>query len=320
MTKVVHVAVAILQNKQGEFLLASRPSDKGWAGWWEFPGGKLETDELPADALSRELQEELAIKPTQLQPWLQRRFDYPQTHDAAAKTVLLHFFFVTEWQGYIEAKEGQTLSWQTPGDVTVSPILPANVPILKALALPDIYAISHIEEMGERQFLAVFKHVLDSGIKLVQLREKHLDKQTLLRLAKKVVAIAQPYQAKVMVNQHIDIAKAAGAHGVHLPSLELMQLRYKPQGLLVSASCHNALELAHAEQLELDFVTLSPITQTKSHPQGQTIGWSAFTEWAATVNIPVYALGGMRPKNLPSALLHGARGIAMQRALWEATP
>jgi 8-oxo-dGTP diphosphatase len=134
MTKIVQVAVAILQKQNGEFLLASRPNGKGWAGWWEFPGGKIEAGETPENALARELQEELGVTPTRIQSWIQRRYDYPATHDAEAKTVLLHFYFVYEWQGELAPLEGQSLAWQSPNNITVSPVLPANAPIMQALA------------------------------------------------------------------------------------------------------------------------------------------------------------------------------------------
>jgi 8-oxo-dGTP diphosphatase len=138
MNKVTQVAVGILKRKKAdgeyEFLLASRPEGKGWAGWWEFPGGKIEIGETAEHALSRELGEELGIKPTVTQPWIIRTYDYPATHDALAKTVKLHFYFVIAWIGEIRPKEGQTLSWQNPQNITVSPILPANAPIMKALA------------------------------------------------------------------------------------------------------------------------------------------------------------------------------------------
>jgi 8-oxo-dGTP diphosphatase len=138
MTKVVQVAVAIIQQANGEYLLASRPNGKGWAGWWEFPGGKIESNETVEAALTRELQEELGITPTRVQAWIKRRYDYPATHDAAARTVLLHFYFVWAWKGEPQALEGQTLAWQHPLHLTVSPILPANAPIIEALAAKHV--------------------------------------------------------------------------------------------------------------------------------------------------------------------------------------
>jgi len=107
MSKVIRVAVAILQKPDGQVLLASRPHGKGWAGWWEFPGGKIEENETPEIALARELQEELGVTPLSVQAWMQRRFDYPATHDDEAKTVLLHFYFVSAWQGELQTLEGQ---------------------------------------------------------------------------------------------------------------------------------------------------------------------------------------------------------------------
>ena len=335
MVKIIHVAVAILQrpNQFGhtEFLLASRPQGKGWAGWWEFPGGKIEADETPERALSRELHEELGITPTHAQQWLTRRFDYPKTHDSAAKTVLLHFYFVTQWHGEITAKEGQQLSWQGSHyfrqNITVSPVLPANSPIMKALALPPIYAISNVAEMGESFWLNAFEVQLQQGLRLIQLREKHLAGPALMRLAEHVLVLAKPYGAKVLLNHYITLAQELGELsfaeiGVHLTSKQLMTLNEKPSHLpshcIVAASCHNATELAHAEKLDLDFVVLSPVNISKSHENASALGWEQFSALIQHTSIPVYALGGMQTSDLVQALSCGARGIAMQRAVWKA--
>lgn len=316
--KVVHVAVAILQRPNGEFLLASRPAGKGWAGWWEFPGGKVEADETPAQALSRELQEELGVTPTQTQQWLIRRFDYPETHDAEAKTVLLHFYFVQAWLGEVTPLEGQSLSWNHPQHVSVSPVLPANAPIMQALALPAVYAISNVAAMGETAFLAALQQQLALGLRLLQLREQHLPHADYVALIHKVMALCQPYGAKVLLNAQIELALQLGVDGVHLPSQALLQLSQKPTGLLVAASCHNAQELAHAEALGLDFAVLSPVLATPSHPEATPMGWHTFAALISNITIPVYALGGMRTTDLPTALSHGARGIAMMRDIWNA--
>jgi 8-oxo-dGTP diphosphatase len=313
---VTHVAVAILQNPQGEFLLASRPPNKPWAGWWEFPGGKIEVGESAEHALIRELQEELGITPSEIQPWLTRTFAYPATHDSAAKTVKLHFFFVTKWEGDLVGLENQQLSWQNPSNITVAPILPANAPIMKALALPPIYAISNVAEMGESAFFAALKTQLQQGLKLIQVREKQLAAPALMRLAEQVIKLAKPYNAKVLLNSEIALAVNLSADGVHLNSQQLMDLTEKPSDLIVAASCHNANELAHAQKLGLDFVVLSPVNSTKSHANAVPLGWQKFAELAENIEIPIYALGGMSLLDLPQALTHGARGLAMQREVW----
>lgn len=247
MSKRIQVAVAIITKPNGEYLLTSRPNGKGWAGWWEFPGGKIEENETPTDALSRELQEELSITPTLIQAWIKRRYDYPATHDADAKTVELHFYFVFDWQGNPVPMEGQTLAWQHPQQLNVSPVLPANVPILHALSLPEVYAISNLAEMGEVAFLNALQQKLQQGLKLIQVREKQLDPKALAKFAVQVRDLAKHAGAKVLLNENVALALELGLDGVHLPSKTLLLLERKPNHLLVSASCHTAAELAHAK-------------------------------------------------------------------------
>ena len=319
MVNIINVAVAILQRKneagQSELLLASRPPGKGWAGWWEFPGGKIEAGETPEHALTRELAEELGIKPTITQKWLIRQYDYPATNDSAAKTVRLHFYFVNSWQGEPSPHEGQQLSWQMADKLTVSPILPANAPIMRALALPPVYAISNMAEMGESAYLDALQAAFNKGLRLVQIREKHLTKDAFNTIAKQIIALAKPYGAKVLISQNIGLARELGADGVHLPSLDLMMLKTKPASLMVAASCHNAEELAQAQLLGLDFVVLSPVKSTQSHPEIDAIGWDNFAALAQKTSLAVYALGGMHLTDLPIALSYGARGVALQRGL-----
>jgi 8-oxo-dGTP diphosphatase len=124
---VVDVAVGVLMQADGQFLLTSRPESKVYAGYWEFPGGKLEAGETVEDALRRELQEELGIVIGAAQIWKTQMVDYPHA------LVRLHFCKVWDWQGELQMREAQSHAWQQlPVDVV--PVLPGTIPVLTWLA------------------------------------------------------------------------------------------------------------------------------------------------------------------------------------------
>lgn len=123
----VDVAVGVLIDPEGRFLLTSRPQGKVFAGYWEFPGGKLEAHETVDQALRRELHEELGITIGPTYPWKVELMDYPHAR------VRLHFCKVFQWVGELQMREQQAMSWQVL-PVTVHPILPGTVPVLDWLA------------------------------------------------------------------------------------------------------------------------------------------------------------------------------------------
>lgn len=319
---VTNVAVGVIARGNGLVLLAERPTGKGWAGYWEFPGGKVEANETPEQALKREIHEELGITVTQSYPWITRTFDYEAQYDvngqmeSPAKAVKLHFFMVTAWEGEPFGLEKQTISWQNPEKLTVAPILPANEPVLNALSLPTIYAITNLKELGEEAFFDCLKQALSKGLMMVQVREKQLEGEDLELFAEQIIEISAPYETKVLLNEHLTLAFRLGAKGVHLTALQLMQMQQKPEGLLCGASCHNADELAHAEKLHLDYVTLSPVQVTLSHAETEPLGWVQFAALIANYPLPVYALGGLDASDLHTARLYGAHGVAMLRGAW----
>lgn len=319
---ITHAAVGVLQAHDGSVLLAQRPAGKPWSGYWEFPGGKVEAGEAPGDALVRELQEELGVTPTRFYPWLTRTYDYSEKYDAQgvlespAKTVKLHFFVITEWNGVATGLEQQALCWQHPHAVTVTPMLPANAPILTALDLSSTYAISNVQELGEERFFACLRQALKRGLTMLQIREKYFDHRHLLEFSQSVMAEVKPYSCKVFINGDLAVAQRLGTAGVHLSSDQLMAMTARPEGLLCGASCHNQTELMHAANLGMDYVMLSPVQPTKSHPDAAHLGWGCFTQMIIDYPLPVYALGGMRPEDLSIARSHGAHGIALQRAIW----
>lgn len=125
----VEVAVGILIRPDGRFLLTSRPPGKVYAGYWEFPGGKLEPGESVEQALARELHEELGltVDPADVRRWREQLVDYPHA------LVRLHFCRVTAWQGELQMREGQSASWQRL-PVQVAPVLAGTLPVLQWLA------------------------------------------------------------------------------------------------------------------------------------------------------------------------------------------
>lgn len=129
---LIEVVAGIVLNERGDYLLSSRPEGKPYAGYWEFAGGKVEAGESLFAALQREFEEELGIRIHRATPWLTKTHAYEHAH------VRLNFLRVEadEWSGELQAKEGQAWSWQKAGDFTVSPMLPANGPLLKALSVP----------------------------------------------------------------------------------------------------------------------------------------------------------------------------------------
>jgi len=309
MRSTVEVVAAVLIHADGRMLLASRPPGKAYAGYWEFPGGKVEAGEALDEALLRELDEELGIRVTRASRWITREFTYPHAH------VRLNFFRVWAWEGAPHAHEGQQLTWLRPGMPPPSPLLPANFPILKALALPPVYGITHAEALGEA-FLPRLDAALQRGLRLIQVRDKTLPEESRLALAREVVRRAHPYGACVLVNGTVAMARAAGADGVHLDAAALAALEQRPEVAWLGASCHDAGELARAAAIGADFALLSPVLPTQTHPGAVTLGWETFSTLAAASPIPVYGLGGLAHEDVDLAISHGAHGVALLRGAW----
>lgn len=308
--RVLDVAAAVMERADGGFLLAQRPQGKVYAGYWEFPGGKVEAGEAVCAALRRELHEELGIDVELAYPWITRVYTYPHA------TVRLHFHRVVRWHGEPHPHEGQALAWQKSGALTVSPLLPANAPILKALSLPLVYAITHAWETGVEPALARLDVALRCGLKWVQIREGSLDRPSRHAFAAEVVRRVHAVEGVVLVNSDIPLARAIGADGVHLSARELMATSRRPEVEWCGASCHDAAELARAVDLGADFAVLGPVMETPSHAGLPGTGWERFAELARDRPLPILALGGMRFSDLDRARACGAHGIAMIRGAW----
>lgn len=171
-----------------------------------------------------------------------------------------------------------------------------------------------------RAFLDRLSAVLARGETLVQLRVKSFDAAAFARLAADALARCDAAGAQLMLNGRIDAAgvTALAGAGWHLDgaALHAAAQRPLPAWRRVSAACHTLDDLQHAARIGVDFVTLSPVLPTLSHPGAPALGWATFGAWAAQAALPVYALGGMTRAHLADARRHGAHGIAGIRGFW----
>ena len=306
---LINVAVAVIQREDGHVLMAERPYGKESAGFWEFPGGKFELGESAEQAITRELYEELGIKLNVAYPWTCYKHTYPD------KIVKLHVYRVFKWEGTPFGREGQHISWENPGSVTVKPLLPANEKILQAIALPLIYSIINAGPGMMVKLITRLTYLLEQGVRLMQVRVRHMNPDQHIQIMRPIVNLAHNYGAKVLVNGNESIALKSGADGIHLPANQLMNTHTRPCTKLLSVSCHNASELAHATTLRANFVSLSPVRSTLTHPNISGMGWKKFADLTNDLSMPVYALGGLDSNYLETAMHHHAYGIALSSSI-----
>lgn len=310
----LHVVAAVIRDDAGRLLIAKRPERLHQGGLWEFPGGKVETDEPVSRALIRELQEELGITAERFRPLIRIPYDYSD------RKVLLDIWLVTGFSGAAHGAEGQEIRWIESGDLHHYRFPAANAPIITAALLPHDYLITPDpgEETQWSGFLTGLEASLNGGIELVQFRAKSLTSDAYQALAVDVITLCHKKGARVLLNCSPDIAKRLNADGLHLSSSRLSALKSRPlpADKLVAASCHSQDEIDRAAALHCDFAVLGPVKQTASHPGKKGIGWEAFQQVTEKAAFPVYALGGMSVDDRQAAWQHGAQGIAAIRAIW----
>ncbi|MCH9757839.1 MAG: Nudix family hydrolase [Proteobacteria bacterium] len=309
--KHVVAAVGILQRANHTVFIQKRSADNHYyPDYYEFPGGKVENNETPKQAVLRELKEEIGITATDITPWL------VYTHQYTHANVTLHVFRVWQWQGEPDGCEGQDWQWQAIG-TTPPKLLDASICLWKWLTLPPLCIVSAAVLIGVENTIAQLPQVAAQPI-LLQLRDKKLPADARQQLA---VAMQQQVLASgglLVINDDETLARQIGAAGVHLSAARLMACAKRPPFEWVGASCHNAAELTQAEALTLDYAVLSPVNATLTHVNATPIGWDGFGEHTRQSSIPLYALGGMEKEDIATAIAHGGHGIAMMRRGWNA--
>ncbi|HAY16126.1 MAG TPA: bifunctional MutT family pyrophosphohydrolase/thiamine phosphate synthase [Halomonas sp.] len=310
----VHVAAAaMISADQKHVLIARRPSNVDHGGLWEFPGGKLAPYETGLEGLKRELHEELGVEIVRAQPLIRVHHEYPDKH------ILLDVWQVHEFAGEPFGREGQAVRWVPMNELVNYPFPAANLPILRAVMLPTEYLITG-EEPDDERFASLLERALrEDSIRLVQLRAKSLYDTAYVARAERALKLCREYGAKLLLNGEPTLLDQVDADGIHLTSARLMQLDRRPiaENKWLSASTHDQKQLSQAAVLGCDFVTLSPLRTTPSHPEVAPMGWHDFQQLVERAGMPVFALGGMTRFDANHARAVGAQGIASIRDFWK---
>lgn len=305
------VAAAAIFNEKGQILIARRPAGIDQGGLWELPGGKLTPYETGFQALRREIREELGIEVIKARPLIRIKHNYP------GKTVLLDVWKVLAFTGEPWGKEGQPIRWVAVDDLVNYTFPAANQPIIKAVQLPEDYLITG-EFTDTDDALARLNRALERGIKLVQLRAHHLNADAYRSLAQAFLEPCQKAGARLMLNADPVMLKHVDADGVHLTAARLAKYNQRPVPIdkWLAASCHDAASIIQAENIHADFITLSPVLATPSHPTALLLGWCDFDALTDASRLPVYALGGMNLEQRDRVFGLGGQGLAGITQYW----
>ena len=298
---MIEVVAAVIRDQKGRILITRRPQHVHQGGLWEFPGGKREAHETAFQALFRELKEEVDIEVQEAVPLIKIDHDYGDKH------VLLDVWQVRGFKGRAWGREGQDWRWIDEAAIEEYAFPEANLPIIKALRLPEYYAI--LEGDTPEQVLQRYQQYSAKGVHFLQLRLKNLNSDQQQQVLDSLYGQTHPHQRWFINSDNAGLDFTA--QGLHLTAQALMSTTAKPTKFQwVGASCHNLHELQQAEHLNLDFAVLSPVLSTTTHPDTQTLGWDVIEPILIPAKIPVYLMGGLKMADLSKARSLGAQGLA----------
>lgn len=313
--KILDVAVGLIMRGQS-VLISWRHAGLHQGDRHEFPGGKIEAHETPKEGLIRELKEELGIQVNQAVQAQRLVYHYPE------RTVRLHVFKVTDFDGEPVGQEGQHTQWVKVKELSNYKFPDANAPILRAAQLPDHYVITyeqsvdqsltawidfHIEHLPEQAWVYVRHYGISSAkyFEVIDSLRQHRPDLQLVVMAQHIVSL------------HSLSHEIAGIHiGRDKQPIDWTDI---PKQLLRFASCHDQAQLDAAMQLDVDAVTLGPVLATPTHPNSAFMGWNNWQQLCSYSSMPVYALGGVGPNDLPHVQQVGGFGVAGIRAFYSSS-
>ncbi len=320
--KALIVVAAVIDDGDGNILIQQRTSGP-FAGYWEFPGGKVEHDESLWVALARELKEELDLDAQSGAPLLQSRHAYPD------RVIDLNVWRVNAWSGTVSPQEGQSVDWCHRDALASANLLPADAPIVTALLLPDYFAVTpNLQDIAStsarKQFVSALQHVVESrAIEILTLGQTASTDADYLRLAEQVVSVLGS-SCDVLLHgcpeTRLSHINKTGAAGFHFGNSDLNAITHREsEWKWLAASCNTHEELQLAARSGVDFAVLGHVGATNSEGHQPLLGWERFNSMVSDVPLPVFAMGGMTLADVTIAQQHGGQGIAAIDEFWPKT-
>jgi len=275
----------------------------------------VEPGESVQEALVREIAEEtgVTVPADSLQPVIGIRHDYGD------KRVFLDVWSSHDATGDAVGREGQPIAWLAPTELQDDDFPAANRPIIRALRLPSLLAISGTVTVPEDGIARLSTALARTTPKNLILRAPSLTPAEYRQFARQALPLCQQSEVDLIVHGAPQVfADTPAAAGLHLPWREAVSLtaRPVPAEVWLGVSCHSAEQLAHAAEIGADYATLGPVKATATHPGVEGIGWAAFRELVASARLPIYGLGGLEPEDVFRARTEGGQGIAGIRYWW----
>ncbi|MEO1890251.1 MAG: Nudix family hydrolase [Candidatus Thioglobus sp.] len=301
--KIIKAVVGVLRNESGQILIAKRQDHQFMAGFWELPGGKIESDETTEETIIRELNEELGVKVNTLS------LHQTMQHTYADRMVELCIYNIDQYQNTPLGIEGQQIAWVSVQELHNYQLLPTMKAFINSITLPNKYWITPSTNHQSESWMKKFDEKMTQDISLIQLRSKTtLDNHFIAELHDK----CKQHNVKLLINTIDKSFDESHCDGWHITTDEMLKLNKNPcdENKLLGASTHSLDEALKAQEIGADFVVISPVQATQTHPETIPIGWKAAEEVVRKLNIPVYFLGGMDLEDLDKTLKIGAQGIA----------
>jgi 8-oxo-dGTP diphosphatase len=304
---VTPVAVGVIVRADGAVLLADRPVGKPYAGYWEFPGGKIESGESVEQALERELAEELGVRVRSTEPWTVLEYDYPHAY------VRLHFQRIFDWLGTPHPVEGQQLMFLRPGEAPPTPLLPAAAPALRWMQLPTVTAYSEQASTDAQQALQWVERALARGLRQILWYEPLLAGAALEQALRVCGARARAYGARLLIDNRIGARGPELADGCFLSVDQLRTATVRPSAQWVGAGVRDQSDLAHAAALACDFAVVQVEASHQQPAASDAIAaWETISALCRASPLPLYAELEPNVENLRQARRHGAHGLAIR--------